>query len=81
MHFNSDGAIRFLGKIFFFVNFSMNKTCLYLNFEIGFNLQEHWINSPDPAAPHSNSTCLKIGNFGETATGSIISGQYFYQNY
>ena len=33
------------------------------------------------AAPQSNSSCLEIDHFGETATGGIKLGQHFYQNY
>ena len=44
--------------------------CPYLKFEIGFKLQEQWINSQDPAAPQSNSSYLEIDRFEEIATGS-----------
>jgi len=44
-------------------------------------IQEHGKNSQDPAAPQSNSSCLEIDHFGETATGSIKLRQHFYQNY
>jgi len=55
--------------------------CAYFYLEMCFKLQEHWINWQDPAAPQSNSSCLEIDHFGETATGSIKLGQHFYQIY
>ena len=55
--------------------------CVYFSFEMCFKLQEHWINSQDPAAPQSNLSCLEINHFGETATGSIKLGQHIKMNY
>ena len=54
---------------------------MYLHFEMGFKLQERWINLQDPAAPQFNSSCLEIDHFRETVTDSIKLGQHFYQCY
>ena len=48
---------------------------------MGFRLEVQWINSQDPAVPQSNSSCLEIDHFEETATGNIKFGQQFHQNY
>ena len=45
--------------------------CPYLDYDMGFKYQKHWMSSQDPAAPQSNSFCLEIDYFGETTTGSI----------
>jgi len=58
----------------------MERPRAYLDFDIDFKLQEHRINSQDPAAPQSNSSCLEINHFGETATGSLNLEQHFYRN-
>ena len=55
-------------------------SCAYFNFEMGFKLQEHWINSQDPAAPQSNSSCLEIDHFRKKATGRVKLGQRIHQN-
>ena len=54
--------------------------CVYFSFEMCFKLQEHWINSQDPAAPQSNSSGLEIDDFGETATLKVNLRKHFYYN-
>ena len=62
------------------LQYSMKRSFVYayFNFEMGFKRQEHWINSQDSTATQSNSSCLEIDHFGETATGNVKLGQRFY---
>ena len=55
--------------------------CLYvLKFWGGFKLQYYWINSQDPAAPQSNSSCLEINHFRDTTTACrAYLKQHFFQ--
>ena len=65
------------------LQYSMKRPCAwpYLNFEKGLKLHEHWINSQDPGAAQSDSSCLEIHHFGETATGNVILVlKHFYWN-
>ena len=62
------------------LHYSMKRpcACAYFNFEMGFNRQDHWINSQYSAAPQCNSSCLGINHIGGTATGNVKLGQHFY---
>ena len=58
---------------------------MYFNFEMGFKLQEHLINSQDPAETQFNSSCLEIDDSGDTSTGSetlvpVKVIQWYHQN-
>ena len=56
--------------------------CAYFNLRWVSNFKNtSWIYSKDPATPQSNSSCLEMGHFGKTATGSIKLEEHFYQNY
>ena len=50
------------GEIFDYASIFHEKS---FNFQMGFKLQEQWINSQDPAAIQSNSSCLETDLFGE----------------
>ena len=46
----------------------------------GFHISWTLVNSQDPAAPQSNSSCLEIDHFGETTTGNVKIEQHFHWN-